>query len=324
MNVVTKKSKEPSAYHIFSVKFNITRTGSSAGRNSETSGSPSTSFRERITRQVWPFPRTTSQATAAGDDPLQPGSSSCLQHAVRIDDALIADLDALSLSEPEHEILKRMEQVCHAATVAQEKRLRTHAASSVHHTRHNVPDTTHLHLRGGGDDLPHSSRGPWRRTTLPYTPPSDPLPDSFRPSAGLWWLAGGQRSQHGRVPTLGELRVRKEVERANRGIVGFWGTALGLRRVKRVGILNDDGEADGGGLVGDVLEEDDGAVDDNAMGAAEANSVANSVRSSKKTGSGKGGRVSAKADVEDAAGSVHSAGQKSSKEAGVANERGSI
>lgn len=46
------------------------------------------------------------------------------------------------------------------------------------------------------------------------------------------------------MPTLGELRVRKEVERANRRIVGFWGTVLGVRRVGRVGIL--DGEGDEG------------------------------------------------------------------------------
>jgi hypothetical protein len=47
---------------------------------------------------------------------------------------------------------------------------------------------------------------------------------------------------------LGELRVRKEVERENRKIVGFWGTVLGVRRLGRVGILGE-GEGDGGGML---------------------------------------------------------------------------
>jgi hypothetical protein len=50
------------------------------------------------------------------------------------------------------------------------------------------------------------------------------------------------------VPTLGELRARREVEVANRRIVGFWGTVSGVRRVGKVGILGEgDGGGDGGG-----------------------------------------------------------------------------
>lgn len=48
------------------------------------------------------------------------------------------------------------------------------------------------------------------------------------------------------MPTVGELRVRKEVEQANRSIVGFWGTVLGRRRVGTVGLLAEDGGQDGG------------------------------------------------------------------------------
>jgi hypothetical protein len=57
------------------------------------------------------------------------------------------------------------------------------------------------------------------------------------------------------VPTVGELRVRKEVEQANRKIVGFWGTVLGVRRVGKVGMLQD-----GDSGCADMEEERSGIV----------------------------------------------------------------
>jgi hypothetical protein len=97
----------------------------------------------------------------------------------------------------------------------------------------------------------------------PFPPPNPRAPkqDSERPNSALWWLAGGKRSRGGQVPTIGELRVRKEVEEANRQIVGFWGTVVGLRRVGRVGLLDGggngsggEGEGEGGDRIGEVGE----------------------------------------------------------------------
>jgi hypothetical protein len=99
------------------------------------------------------------------------------------------------------------------------------------------------------------------------------------------------------VPTVGELRVRREVEVANRRIMGFWGTVLGIRRVGKVGILPGDGA--GGGIKGgdDVVED---------PGAAKAKSVA-----SADDGPGGSKADSAKDAVEDHAG----AGAESVREA---------
>lgn len=136
-----------------------------------------------------------------------------------------------------------MQFVCRSARAARERRPRTQDWSDAYAINGIEPG---LCLRGGGDDdAVRPFRTPRRRTTLPVSGPAFPKADSARPPRGLWWLAGGRKGQ---VPTVGELRVRKEVERENRRIVGFWGTVLGVRRVERVGILDEiEGGVDGGG-----------------------------------------------------------------------------
>ena len=150
-------------------------------------------------------------------------------------ESLIAGLDALALSQTELELLKRMKNVCRTAQAAREKQQGSVSISD---------GMFDLRLRGGGDD----GAGPRRRTTLPpLTNHRVPRQDSDRPSSVHWWLAGGKRSQGGQVPTIGELRVRKEVEQANRRIIGFWGTVMDLRRVGKVGLLEDGGGGGGEG-----------------------------------------------------------------------------
>lgn len=170
--------------------------------------------------------------------------------------SLIATLDALALSPPELDTLKRMELICHAANAARDRR-----SPHPQTTPSNTSSTNlnlNLHLRGGGAS---PSPPPFRRsrTDLLFTPPPPPASDSTRPSGMLWWLAGGRVSQHGRVPTVGELRVRREVEAANRRRVGFWGTVVGWRGVGRVGVLGDGGA--GGGERGGGNEGEGGAGD---------------------------------------------------------------
>lgn len=182
------------------------------------------------------------------------------------DSELIAELDALSLSQHERELLRRMQQVCESARAARNRRYRAHdeladdwnlqgGAESDDSSQSDSEPGVRLRLRGGGDDgdLPPCGASR-RRTTLPHTP-EHPKSDSARPNAAEWWLAGGRRSRKGQVPTVGELRVRKEVEQANRKIVGFWGTVLGIRRVGKVGILQEGGS----GAVGEggSMEEPD-------------------------------------------------------------------
>ncbi|OQO14439.1 hypothetical protein B0A48_01316 [Cryoendolithus antarcticus] len=99
---------------------------------------------------------------------------------------------------------------------------------------HLRPDTS-VHLRGGGDGEAPKKRA---RTTLPPPKAKTVLPDGARPHRLLWWLASGSVSRTGAPPTIGELRVRNEVELANREIVEFWGTAAGRRRVGKVGLVS--------------------------------------------------------------------------------------
>ncbi|KAM0722161.1 hypothetical protein Q7P37_001602 [Cladosporium fusiforme] len=335
----TKKCEKSSTQRILSSTDDPADCNLVASKPTTSNASSSTSFRTRIARQLWSPNRSKSQGIvpSAGES-----SNADLSAPLRIPelqyDSLIADLDALSLSEAEWETLKRMEQVCHAATVAQARRRHHRPAICSHDSdlrNYNPANFAHLHLRGGGDAeeaIPQPFRGPRRRTTLPYTPPAEPLSDDYRPNAAVWWLAGGQTSQNGRVSTLGELRVRKEVEMANRGIVGFLGTVLGLRRVGRVGILHEndgagkDGQMDGASLGAGTPERADGGVDDAAVAedAARADSVAGSVRSVGKDGNEAGGGLGEGVDMPDAASSVRSTGKKSSHRPGAANEANSL
>lgn len=172
----------------------------------------------------------------------------------------IAELDALALSQHEREVLARMQLVCRSARVARGRRVGRQDWNDFDGISGVEPGVC---LRGGGDDDDvRAFRTPRRRTTLPVDEP--PKLDSARPPRALWWLAGGRK---GRVPTVGELRVRKEVERANRKIVGFWGTVLGVRRVGSVGILDEGGhgggdedrDAGGGGDGGGLENADAGS-----------------------------------------------------------------
>ncbi|OQO14760.1 hypothetical protein B0A48_00142 [Cryoendolithus antarcticus] len=94
---------------------------------------------------------------------------------------------------------------------------------------------SHVHLHGSGDGEAPNERA---RTTLPPPKAKIVLPDNARPHRLLWWLAGGNVSRSGAAPTIGELRVRKEVELANREMVGYWGAVSGRRRVGRVGLMS--------------------------------------------------------------------------------------
>lgn len=299
IDMTSKERKKANTNGINCCRLNVSSVdrSSEANKPADCHNLSPTSFRTRVTRQLWPPNRCVLGNSTTATSPL--GSIAMTSKVEPTDEALIADLDALCLSTLEHETLKRVEQICHTATVAQERRLKTRPMLQSHDpdsNRRNIANFTYLHLRGGGDDdgaLPPPFRGPSPRTTLPFIPPATPLPDSYRPSAGLWWLAGGKRSRNGRVPTLRELRVRKEVERASRGIVGFWGTVLGLRRVGRVGVFgkeNDaggDDESDGEGSVtggggdggGETPKGGDGFIHAGAAENARTISVANSTRS---------------------------------------------
>ncbi|GAB7328532.1 hypothetical protein MBLNU13_g00489t1 [Cladosporium sp. NU13] len=190
----------------------------------------------------------------------------------------IASLDALALSQHEREVLGRMQLVCRSARAARERRLRTKDWNDLNAINGMEPG---LYLRGGGsfssDDNVRPFRTPRRRTTLPVEEPVFPKADSERPPRGLWWFAGGRK---GMVPTVGELRVRKEVERANRRTVGFWGTVLRVRRVGKVGILGEGGDGGGDDAVGDG----GGGGGDDGCGVLE-NAVASPSQGSKTIGS---------------------------------------
>ncbi|KAM0700372.1 hypothetical protein Q7P35_012093 [Cladosporium inversicolor] len=172
----------------------------------------------------------------------------------------IASLDALALSQHERELLSRMQFICQSARAARERRVGRQDWSGGDGISGDGIGGVEpgLRLRGGAFSSPvRPSRTLRRRTSLPVDDPVPPRPNSARPPRGLWWLAGGGK---GKVPTLGELRVRKEVERANRRIVGFWGTVLGIRRVRRVGILDDgDKEGDDRGSSGAERDVDEGS-----------------------------------------------------------------
>lgn len=114
-------------------------------------------------------------------------------------------------------------------------------------------------------------------------------------------------SHKGKIPTTGELRVRREVEQANRSLVGFWGTVLGLRRVGTVGILPEgDGGADleggsvksggGGGETVKPVEAAEG-IEGSVAGSVKApssgrGSSSKSSKSSKSNKSSKSGSTS--------------------------------
>jgi hypothetical protein len=197
------------------------------------------------------------------------------------DGAFIAELDALLLSEHELELLRRMEQVCESARAARERRHERFELENDHikgrsalsEVDSDVELEPRLRLRGGGDDdeLPFCGKRR-HRTTLPCS--RTPKPDSARPHAVKWWLVGGRVSREGKVPTVGELRVRREVELANKKIVGFWGTVWGVRQVGKVGILQ---EGSAGGEERLEVEDPDEAKTDTVKDAVEDHAEAEAV-----------------------------------------------
>nr|OQO25606.1 hypothetical protein B0A51_09154 [Rachicladosporium sp. CCFEE 5018] len=126
------------------------------------------------------------------------------------------------------------------------------------HCREHLRPDTSVHLRGGGDGEAPNKRA---RTTLPPLKAKTVSPDDARTYRLLWCLAGGNNSRSGVPPTISELRVRKEVELANREMVGFWGTAAGRRSVGRVGLISASHE-DVKAEVAETVEVEKGAGED--------------------------------------------------------------
>nr|OQO26641.1 hypothetical protein B0A51_07915 [Rachicladosporium sp. CCFEE 5018] len=122
---------------------------------------------------------------------------------------------------------------------------------------HLRPDKS-VHLRGGGDGEAPNKRA---RTTLLPPKARSVLPDDATPHRLLWWLAGGSISRTRTPPTIGELRVRKEVELTNREMVGFWSTVAGKRRVGRIGLVSTSHE-DVKAEVAEPVEVEQDAVED--------------------------------------------------------------
>ena len=101
-------------------------------------------------------------------------------------------------------------------------------------------------LRGGINETveaPVPSR-PLRKRVSTIFGGVKPLEDDERPPTALWWLAGGRTGGRRKVPTAGELRERREVEEANRDLVGFWRTVADIREVRRLPVAAADATSD--------------------------------------------------------------------------------
>lgn len=128
--------------------------------------------------------------------------------------------------------------------------------SSSSPNKKNPPFQPHLRGGGGGDDASTNDNNkeakstpfPFVSSARVYLGRSDGcLNDAERVPRTLFWLAGGRVSPRMKVPTAGELRRRRQVERVNRREVGFVGTLFGVRRVWKV---EGDGVGGGGGEIG--------------------------------------------------------------------------
>lgn len=207
-------------------------------------------------RWRWPLRRMNTNASnlAVPDDAVDTGDFEVSRRAEL--DKFIDELDRTFLTVDDRKMLRKIERLYHT-TIRQ--RLPESSLSSEEADRANSSWTALATAKQGGlpaspssrtttDVLSASSanlpalrlRGGGRRTTLPSPPPRMQLPDDARIDATAWWLAGGRESRHGRLPTIGELRVRKEVEQANRSKVGFFGTLLGIRSVGRVALKGEE------------------------------------------------------------------------------------
>ena len=223
----------------------LTTTSSSSGGSLEPSSTTATSeslysatskkLRTRIKRRIqssvsWSRRRKADREAEPHPEISWPSTTPTLPSNHTDDENLQAgDLDVLTLSRAELKLLKRMDDVCRDMRIARERSQDRQEAKSrrldvfvekqfersTQHVRPVLDSGFDLRLRGGGGDdetPPQIFSGPRRRTTLPPPNPRAPKQDSERPNSALWWLAGGKRSRGGQVPTIGELRVRKEVE----------------------------------------------------------------------------------------------------------------
>lgn len=125
-------------------------------------------------------------------------------------------------------------------------------SSSSSQNKKNPPFQPHLRGGSGGGDASTNKEAkstpfPFVRSARAYLGRSSCLNDAERVPRTLFWLAGGRVSPRMKVPTAGELRRRRQVERVNRREVGFVGTLLGVRRVCKV---EGDGVGGGGGEIG--------------------------------------------------------------------------
>ncbi|KAK6435654.1 hypothetical protein LTR95_008156 [Oleoguttula sp. CCFEE 5521] len=174
---------------------------------------------ESLVRQIHGVWEDLRERYSVSRSPSPPSPTPVLDHRQSFQQARADWLDS-RLTEQQRSMLSR------SGDYAKLRRVRCR--------EHLRPDST-VHLRGGADGEPTSKRA---RTTLPPLQARTALPDDARPSRLLWWLAGGNISRACVRPTIGELRVRKEVELANRELVGVWDTVAGRRRIGKVSLLD--------------------------------------------------------------------------------------
>lgn len=256
-SVTTTPREQPTISTFPPIESHSTRFSTTARRSSTRDSSPAASFRSVSSKLRAGLTRRLTWRSEIPDyDEEEPEDASFAESETASANRreFIADLDALSLSQHEQELLRRMEQVSQTVPPYRHPVMREptgHAGRDaqtwawVEGVSSGIDAQPRLRLRGGGGDdeiVTPPSRGPRRRTTLPYTPPPAPLPDSARPTKVHWWFCGGGK---GVVPTFGELRVRKEAEEENRKLVGFVGTVLGRRKVGKVGLLPKEDSSNG-------------------------------------------------------------------------------
>lgn len=243
----TTSREQPTISTFPPIESHSTRLSTTARQSSTRDSSPAASFRSVSNKLRAGLTRRLTWRSEVADYEEEPEDVFVSpESAFASSRDFIADLDARSLSQHEHELLKRMERFSQSASPYRHPVMREPAGHAgrdaqtwawVEGVGSDINVQPRLRLRGGGDDdeiATPPSKGPRRRTTLPYNPPPAPLPDSARPTKVLWWFCGGGK---GVVPTFGELRVRKEAEKENRKLVGFVGTVFGRRKVGKVGLL---------------------------------------------------------------------------------------
>ena len=144
----------------------------------------------------------------------------------------------------------------------------THGILVTKHTEISEDPPSSSCLRGGADgDTEQSSQKLRRRRTIASVLGRVPvLEDDVRPPGALWWLAGGRTGGSKQVLTAGELRQRRKAEKEAMGdVVGFLGTVVGLRAVRRLPISAADERDD----KEKAKAESDGSANDDKKDATE-------------------------------------------------------